>query len=226
MVPTPAAPATEAHKTEPDKNTYLVFKQGPRRAPTRRTTTARTSSSRATRAASPARLHHAHQPRRRRRTPRDAARDARTPTVHRSRRSTARPGTRGRSGSCSRPRTRTHRRTPPRPDYPSTVERRLRRARPRRLRGHPGRLRREHLDRRGHRRLEQAGHGRAKLPNSFVYRYVPAAAGRPAQRQARGAAGAARRRRPDHAGERSRRSTVARPDGAAHVRQGRSTRAG
>jgi hypothetical protein len=27
MVPTPATPATEAHKTEPDKNTYLVFKQ-------------------------------------------------------------------------------------------------------------------------------------------------------------------------------------------------------
>ncbi|MDX6505442.1 MAG: hypothetical protein QOG06_86, partial [Gaiellaceae bacterium] len=24
MVPTPTAPATEAHKTEPDKNTYLV----------------------------------------------------------------------------------------------------------------------------------------------------------------------------------------------------------
>jgi hypothetical protein len=28
MVPTPANPATEAHKTEPDKNTYLVFKRG------------------------------------------------------------------------------------------------------------------------------------------------------------------------------------------------------
>jgi hypothetical protein len=28
MVPTPTAPATEAHKTEPDKNTYLVFKHG------------------------------------------------------------------------------------------------------------------------------------------------------------------------------------------------------
>jgi hypothetical protein len=28
MVPTPAQPATEAHKTEPDKNTYLVFKDG------------------------------------------------------------------------------------------------------------------------------------------------------------------------------------------------------
>jgi hypothetical protein len=28
MVPIPANPATEAHKTEPDKNTYLVFKQG------------------------------------------------------------------------------------------------------------------------------------------------------------------------------------------------------
>jgi len=28
MVPTPVTPATEAHKTEPDKNTYLVFEQG------------------------------------------------------------------------------------------------------------------------------------------------------------------------------------------------------
>jgi hypothetical protein len=28
MVPIPANPATEAHKTEPDKNTYLVFKKG------------------------------------------------------------------------------------------------------------------------------------------------------------------------------------------------------
>jgi hypothetical protein len=28
MVPTPAQPATEAHKTEPDKNTYLVFEDG------------------------------------------------------------------------------------------------------------------------------------------------------------------------------------------------------
>ena len=28
MLPTPTSPATEAHKTEPDKNTYLVFKHG------------------------------------------------------------------------------------------------------------------------------------------------------------------------------------------------------
>jgi hypothetical protein len=28
MVPTPTSPAKEAHKTEPDKNTYLVFKTG------------------------------------------------------------------------------------------------------------------------------------------------------------------------------------------------------
>lgn len=28
MVPTPANPATEAHKTEPDENTYLVFRHG------------------------------------------------------------------------------------------------------------------------------------------------------------------------------------------------------
>ena len=28
MVPTPANPAAEAHKTEPDENTYLVFRHG------------------------------------------------------------------------------------------------------------------------------------------------------------------------------------------------------
>src|SRR5262249_42515403 len=28
MVPTPTSPTNEAHKTEPDKNAYLVFKQG------------------------------------------------------------------------------------------------------------------------------------------------------------------------------------------------------
>src|SRR5438876_10622417 len=28
MVPTPTSPGAEAHKTEPDKNTYLVFKNG------------------------------------------------------------------------------------------------------------------------------------------------------------------------------------------------------
>src|SRR5437868_7046943 len=28
MVPTPTSPTKEAHKTEPDKNTYLVFKGG------------------------------------------------------------------------------------------------------------------------------------------------------------------------------------------------------
>ena len=42
----------EAKKTEPDKNTYLVFQDG-LPAPTRRTTTAPTSCSRATRAARP-----------------------------------------------------------------------------------------------------------------------------------------------------------------------------
>ena len=50
---------------------------------------------------------------------------------------------------------------------------RLRRAGPRRLRGHPGRLRRQPLDRRGHRRRVQ-GRTTAKIPNSFVFRYVPA----------------------------------------------------
>ena len=61
------------------------------------------------------RLHHAHQPRRRRRAPRDAAGDHRTPTATRSRRSTARPGTRGPSGCCSPPRTPARRPTRRRP---------------------------------------------------------------------------------------------------------------
>ena len=65
--------AAEAQKTEPDKNTYL--RCAACTAPTRATTTARTSSSRATRPG--AGLHHPRQPRRRRRAPRHAARHAR-----------------------------------------------------------------------------------------------------------------------------------------------------
>ena len=64
---------TEAQKTEPDKNTYLVLKN--QHGPTPTTTTARTSSTRVTRAASPG-AHHADQPRRRQRAPRHAAGDA------------------------------------------------------------------------------------------------------------------------------------------------------
>jgi hypothetical protein len=49
-VPTKTNPNTEAHKTEPDKNTYLVLKNG-LTAPTRATTTVRASCSKAMRAA-------------------------------------------------------------------------------------------------------------------------------------------------------------------------------
>ena len=123
MVPTPAQ-NVEATKTEPDKNTYLVFKNGST-APTRTTTTARTSCSRATRPRSPstgeAGLHHAHQPRRRRRAPRDAARDDRTERRRRSPRSTARPGTRSPGGCSSRRRARTRRPTRRPRTIPSTV---------------------------------------------------------------------------------------------------------
>ena len=105
-----------------------------------------------------ARLHHAHQPRRRRRAPRDAARHAgqerqrRSPTIDGSTwdpwaqrllfttENANAADVRGDAG------------------LPVDGRGRLGRARPRRLRGHPGRLRREHLDRRGHRRREQAGH--------------------------------------------------------------------
>ena len=93
---------------------------------------------------------------------------------------------------------------------PSTVDRRLRRARPRRLRGHPGRLRRQHLDRRGHRRRRASQGTTAKRPNSFVYRYVPRQPGDLDARQAAGAAGHGTHGQPvtfDVAGARSTRPT-------------------
>ena len=180
MVASTATGNTEAHKTEPDKNTYLVLRPRPEgRRPGLR-------------------LRHA--------LPLPGPRGAATPGyitrinldadaahrvtllatqdasgARRSRRSTARPGIRGPSACCSRPRTRTRRPTRRRRTIPSTGRRRLGRARPRRLRGHPERLRRQHLDRRGHRRGEQARchDARKRSPNSFVYRYVPQRARRP-----------------------------------------------
>ena len=73
MLPVPANPI-EAHKTEPDKNTYLVFPDG-LAAPTPTTTTARTSSSRATRRSRRRQLRQPRQPRRRRGAPDHAAGD-------------------------------------------------------------------------------------------------------------------------------------------------------
>ena len=120
MVPTPTTP-TEAHKTEPDKNTYLVFKHGlPGADPhydygthflfqghegaRRRPATSRGSTS------TP--------------TPTTASRCWRRTTstgANRSRRSTARPGTRGPSGCCSPPRTPSAPTYAATPGYPSTV---------------------------------------------------------------------------------------------------------
>ena len=87
-----------------------------------------------------ARLHHPDQPRRRRRAPRDAAGDAGRDRRADRRRSTARPGTRGRSACCFTTENASAPTYAATPDYPSTVDRHLRRARPRRLRGHPERL--------------------------------------------------------------------------------------
>ena len=177
MVPTPATPTTEAQKTEPDKNTYLVFKKGLQGAdPSYDYGTHFLFQGHE--GGSP-RLHHADQPRRRRGAPRDAARDAgrrrqrRSPTI---------------DGSTWDPWAKRLLFTTENPNAPTVLgdarlpvdgRRRLRRARPRRLRGHPGRLGRQHLDRRGHRRRRTRPGTTAKAPNSFVYRYVAEAPGRP-----------------------------------------------
>ena len=59
------------------------------------------------------------------------------------------------------------------PGCPVDRHRHLGRARPRRLRGDPERLQRKHLDRRGHRWRRRSRATNAKRPNSFLYRYVP-----------------------------------------------------
>ena len=112
----------EAHKTEPDKNTYLVLKNGqPGADPDYDYGTHFLFQGHESGAPG---CDHARQPRRRRGAPRDAAGDgghrALLPT------STARPGTRSRSGCCSPRRT-----AAPRaaywqpPDYPATRRRHL-----------------------------------------------------------------------------------------------------
>ena len=117
MVPRPR-PATEAHKTEPDKNTYLVFDRACTGAdPTYDYGKSFLFQGHETGSAG---LHHPDQPRRRRRPPRDGARDSGRRTATRSRTSTARPGIHSRSGCCSRPRTRARRPTRPRPATPPT----------------------------------------------------------------------------------------------------------
>ena len=170
--PTAASLGTEAQKTEPDKNTYLVFRTASP-APTRHTTTEPTSCSKGTRRGARRReLHHSHQPRRRRRAPGDAAgdQDATGNPLADDRRLDLGSVREAAALHDGEPHGAHLRRDA---ELPVDGRGRLRRARPRRLRGNPGRQRRQHLDRRGHRRLEQAGHRRAKRPNSFIYRYVP-----------------------------------------------------
>ena len=135
--------------------------------------------------------------------------------------STAAPGTRGRSGCCSPPRTRAPRRTPP-PRLPLHRHRHLRRTRPGWLRGRPERLRRQHLARRGHRRREEEGRVRAPRPRPRSPTASSTGTCRPlrvtsTERPAAGAAGAQRQRPADHPGEPDR-AEQPRPAGSAHLR--------
>ncbi len=191
MLPTPTTPAKEAHKTEPDKNTYLVFKHGLDGAdPNYDYGThflfqghegGAGGAGYITRINLDADAAH--------RVTLLATQGRRSAT--RSRRSTARPGTRGRSGSCSPPRT------------PARRPTRRPRTTPRRSTDVSGAL-----GRGGYEGIQDDSAGNvwivediggsskpgttAKRPNSFVYRYVPASPGRPPARQAAGAAGAQR----------------------------------
>ena len=177
MVPTPAHRDRGAEDRAGQEHLPRLQAR-PARRRRRATTTARTSSSRATRAAPAARLHHPHQPRRRRGAPRDAAGD------DGRRRRTARDDRRldlGSVGEAAAVHDGERERADLRGDagLPVDGHRRLRRARPRRLRGHPERLRRATS---GSSRTSAAPSKpgtTAKRPNSFVYRYVPQAPGRP-----------------------------------------------
>ena len=171
MVPTPAAPNTEAHKTEPDKNTYLVFKNGlPGADPHYDYGThflfqghEAGAPGYITRINLDADAAH--------RVTLLATKDA-TGANHRAT-STARRGIRGPSGCCSRPRTRTPRPTRPRratrPRSPTSPARSAAAA-TRASRTTPTATS-------GSSRTSAARTRRARaprsVPNSFVYRYVP-----------------------------------------------------
>ena len=202
MVPLPTAPTVEAHKTEPDKNTYLVFRTACT-APTRTTTTARTSCSRATRAA-PRRLHHPDQPRRRRGAPGDAAgppSDGRRAT---STASTWDPWAQRLLFTTENASAPTYAATP---DYPSTVTD---------LSGSLGRGGYEGIQNDSDGNIwivEDIGGAKkpgtnAKIPNSFIYRYVPSHPGDLANGKLQVLQVLQRRRRPDHRGEPDARSTA------------------
>ena len=156
----------EAHKTEPDKNVYLVLRRqalplpGPRDRP--------------------ARLRHAHQPRR--------GRPSQAGHAHRRHRDSAAPPNPTFDGITWDPFThqllltaessladrRRLRRRPRRAGDPSTAARPPASPATRlgRLRGHPERRRRQRLDRRGHRRRPRPATAGGKVPNSYVYRFV------------------------------------------------------
>ena len=163
----------EAQKTEPDKNTYLVFKQG-QSGPdpaydygTHFLYQGHEGGSHRERAE--AGLHHADQPRRGRRSSRDAARVDRTTRATRSRRSTARRGIRGHSGCSSRRRTRAHR--------PTRRRRRIRRpSRTSPVRSAVAATRASRTTRDGNIWIVEdiggaikTGTTAAKIPNSFIY---------------------------------------------------------
>ena len=204
MVPTQAAPNTEAHKTEPDKNTYVVFKnslpgadphyyygthflfQGHETGAPGYITRINLDADAvhrvtllATKDVTGANIADYRRL--------DVGSVGRAAAVHDGERE--RSDLRGHAG------------------LPVDGDRRLRRARPRRLRGHPGRQRREHLDRRGRQRRRTSAGTTAKRAEQLHLPLRPQDPGRPRERQAAGAAGAERGRRPDHARPRRRRST-------------------
>ena len=220
MVPTPSSAGNEAHKTEPDKNTYLVFKNGLDGAdPSYDYGThflfqgheGGGGAGYITRINLDADAAH--------RVTLMATTDVDGNPLATIDGSTWDPWAKRLLFTTENPGAPTYAATP---DYPSAGHRRLRRARPRRLRGHPERRRRQHLDRRGHRRLEQAGHhGEAAEQLHLPLR--PEAPGRPPARQAAGAAGAERGGRTDHLRQPGS-AQQPRPAGAAHLRRTFKTR--
>ena len=103
------------------------------------------------------------------------------------------------------------------PSYPSSRHRHLGRARAWRLRGHPGRFRRQHLDRRGRRRSVQ-GRDHREAAQQLPVSLRAEAPGRPQPRQAPGPAGAQRCRQPGHVRQPGG-FEQSRSAGAAYVRQ-------
>ena len=185
MVPTQGV-ANEAQKTEPDENTYLVVQARACTARTRTTTTASASCTRATRTRPPSNgvkqgLHHAHQPRRRPGAPRDAACDdglERRGAQH-DRRLEA--GTRGPRKLIFTTENANA------PTYSATAGLPVHGRRTSRARSGAAATRASQHDSDGQRdRSSRTSSGAnkqgttAKVPNSFVYRYVPRQSRRPA----------------------------------------------